>query len=161
MLVKCRVCGAKIERDIAYKVTKGKINEYYCNEDEYLTKLYNRELKENTYNKIFEIFGYTVSNTSFYNEMKKLLELYEMQEIYNVLCENTDQLTMIMSNKHFETTYGKIRYFFKVLSNKIDETKLIGYTPKQVEVDIPDIKFKSRQRKTSLEDIELEVGDDY
>ena len=40
MLVKCQICGKKIDREYAYRVehvTKSgsKSNKYYCNEEEY------------------------------------------------------------------------------------------------------------------------------
>lgn len=45
MLVKCRLCGTKVDRNEAFKVVVGGKNNYYCNEAEYQKVLHEREVK--------------------------------------------------------------------------------------------------------------------
>lgn len=160
MLVKCRTCGKKIERNDAYKVSKGKVNEYYCNEQEYLDKVHAKDLHDDVYNKIFDIFGYTIENKIIYKEISALEKIYGFQRIYDVLCYHEAQLEGIMS-RDFNSEYGKIRYFSVVLKNKLSEGISIEVKPKKIEVDIPDMKYKNKRQRVSLADIELEVGDFY
>ena len=160
MLVKCRACGEKIDRKIAYKVTNEKKNEYYCNEKKYLAKVHAKNLKSNTYNKISDIFGYTVTNTAIYKEINALEKVHGFQKIYDVLCYYQWQFDAIMA-KTFNSEYAKIRYFSVVLKNKIEEGIPI-FVPSQTVavVDIPEIKYKSRPKRKSLSELELEVGED-
>ena len=160
MLVKCRVCGEKIDRDIAYKVTNGRINEYYCTKTEYLDKIRARELKENVYNKISDIFGYTVTSTAIYKEISSLEQVYGFHRIYEVLCYYQQQLDAIMS-RPFDSEYGKIRYFSVVLQNKlktyVPETKKEN---KLSDFDMPNMKYKRHSKRKTLAEIEMEVGED-
>ena len=64
MLVKCRLCGTKVDRNEAFKVVVGGKNTYYCNEAEYQKVLHEREVKNNTYECINQIFGYKILHCS-------------------------------------------------------------------------------------------------
>ena len=44
MLVKCRLCGTKVDRNEAFKVVVGGKNTYYCNEAEYQKVLHEKEV---------------------------------------------------------------------------------------------------------------------
>ena len=81
MLVKCRLCGTKVDRKNAFKVVVGNKNAYYCNEAEYQKVLHNREVKDNTYTCINEIFGYKVLNSALFKEINLLLETYSYEHI--------------------------------------------------------------------------------
>ena len=162
--VKCRACGKYVDKKLAYKfVNSSNRNEYYCTQKEYEDKQKEKELKDSTYHLIFDVFGCSISNSLFYKEMNELLIHHTMQEVHDIVKENLDQLTIIMS-RNFNSNYGKIRYFFTVIERKLDEESKLGYKPVRVEIEIPDVEynnFKSRQNRTSLETLELEVGDDY
>ena len=66
MLVKCRICGNKTERNDAYKVVVNGKNEYYCSEKEYKQKQKQIADKEKTIKIINEIFGYEITNSALY-----------------------------------------------------------------------------------------------
>lgn len=44
--VKCRKCGATLNRDKAFRVVVGKVNTYYCNESEYNNVVLAKQVKE-------------------------------------------------------------------------------------------------------------------
>lgn len=164
---KCRVCGKKVDKVTAFKIVNDSgRNEYYCTEEEYRKKKNEQMLREDTYRKIYDIFGETISDTRFYKEMTNLLAFYTMKEINDIVTENFEELIMIMTNKNFDTKFGKIRYFFKVIATKLEKAKRLNqpvqsnYIPKEVQVDMPDMKYKPRKQRVSLEDITMEVGED-
>ena len=50
MLVKCRICGKKVDRNEAFKVAvEGKPNAYYCSEAEYNKMMENRKNRKTIY----------------------------------------------------------------------------------------------------------------
>ena len=67
--VKCRKCGARIDQKTAFKVVVGKVNTYYCNEQEYNEIISARQIKDDTYKCINKIFGYVVTNTAIFKEI--------------------------------------------------------------------------------------------
>lgn len=96
MLVKCRLCGTKVDRENAFKVVVGNKNAYYCNEAEYQKVLHNREVKDNTYTCINEIFGYKVLNSALFKEINLLLETYSYEHILAYLMENKNYITKVL-----------------------------------------------------------------
>lgn len=90
LLVKCKACGQKIDRNDAFKVVVGGKNAYYCNEEEYLAILKEREDKKMMYDLINQIFGYTIVNTALYKEINPLVETYGYTMISSYLKENFD-----------------------------------------------------------------------
>lgn len=160
--VKCRKCGASIDRDKAFRVVVGRINTYYCNESEYNSIVAARQIKDKTYECIDRIFGYKVVNTIIYKEVNLLLENYSYELILSYLKENFDYLHDVM-RRSFQSEYAKIRYFSAILKNsladyqesknKIPETRI-------VEVDMPNMNFQRKSKRVALQDIEMEVGDE-
>ena len=69
-----------------------------------------KEVKDNTYNFINEIFGQKVTNTALFKEINALLETHTYEEILSYLQDNEDYLSRVMS-KDFQSEYAKIRYF--------------------------------------------------
>ena len=71
--VKCQACGASLDRDMAYKVMVGKLNKYYCRQQEYIRKKTKeglaRAVKDDTYDKIYDFFGQKVTNSLLYIEI--------------------------------------------------------------------------------------------
>ena len=146
MLVKCRQCGTKIDRKTAFKVVVGGKNAYYCNGAEYQKTLHEKEIKTNTYDCINQIFGYKVLNSALFKEINLLLQVYSY--IAKVL------------DKEFVSEYAKIRYFSTILKNNMADFKpKEPEKPKEVEVDIPIMHYKRKNKRISLSEIEEEVGE--
>lgn len=161
LLVKCRICGNKIERREAYKTVKDGRNNYYCNETEYTGWLLKRESKDNTYNIIYGIFGRKVTNTALYKEINGLAEVYTYEKIYAYLKENKTFLGNVMK-KDFQNEYAQIRYFAAILKNSLADFKYENKTTKEIKriyIDMPDYKFSRKNPKKTLEQYEKEAGE--
>lgn len=161
MLVKCRCCNKKIERNDAFKVVVSGRNHYYCNEEEYQSIIKQQEQKDNTYNCICEIFGYKITNTALFKEINNLLETYSYELIFEYLHKNKDYLCSVMQ-KEFVSEYARIRYFSAILKNSLVDFKMKEPSkPKivDVEVDMPVINYKRKSKRKALCEIEMEVGD--
>lgn len=159
MLVKCRLCGTKVDRKDAFKVVVGGKNTYYCNESEYQQVLHERELKDNTYECINEIFGYKVLNSALFKEINILLEVYSYEHILAYLNENKNYIEKVL-DKDFVSEYAKIRYFAAILKNNIADFKIKEpEKSKEMNVDIPIMNYKRRNKRRSLSEIEESVGD--
>ena len=101
MLVKCRKCNKKVERNEAFKVVVGGKNTYYCNEEEYNEILRNKELKDETYSYIYNIFGYKITNTCIYKEVNDLVDVFGYELLLSYLKENEVYLKSVIQGKDF------------------------------------------------------------
>lgn len=158
--VKCRKCGSQIDQKTAFKVVVGgKVNTYYCNEEEYDLVLAERKVKDDTYECINKIFGYIITNTAIYKEINALVKVYGYELILSYLQENFDYLHNLMS-RDFEKEYGRIRYFSVVLSNnladykKAQEVNVEESAIREVVVDMPEIHYKRKNKRRALDEIE-------
>ena len=159
MEVVCRGCGKKIDRDLAYKIVKGKTNLYFCSEDEYKRILTEKEKAQETRNSlqlvIDEIFGYPVTNTALYKEQSEWTKVKPLEIIIDYLKENKQYISTTLENKQFTSEYGKIRYFSAIVKNNIQ-----SYTPprpeviKQTNTEIYEVKYKPGHRRKCLSDYE-------
>lgn len=162
MLVKCRICGEKINKDTAYKITVNGTNFYYHSKEEYeaeeARKKKVKEDKDKVYNLICDMFGYEIQNTQFFAEWKLWNKLKPNDIIYRYLKENEAYLQGIC-NRCYDTEFQKIRYFSAVLKNSLHD-----YVPK-VEAKQPIITSDMNQtmyeihnvnnnRRKSLEEME-------
>ena len=158
MLVKCKSCGEKVDRDKAYKIVVNGKNNYYCSEDEYSKLKENQLIKNNTYSVIYEIFGRRVTNTILFKEIGELDKIYTYKTILSYLNDNKTYLESVMS-KDFSSEYAKIRYFTAILKNNLSDYKEEKKIPdKQISIDIPKDNYKPRNRKKSLVEFEEEIG---
>lgn len=160
MNVKCQCCGNIIDRNVAFKVVVGKVNKYYCNENEYQMIQKVRELKDDTYEKIFECFNRKVTNSALFKEISELENIYGYKKILGYVNDNMEYLSSILIEKIFASEYAQIRYFVAILKNNLADYSLEDYIyKKNIIVDIPEIKYKERNKKRTLEEIEQEVGE--
>lgn len=159
MLVKCRQCGTKIDRNDAFKVVVGGKNTYYCNENEYQKIMHDKIIKNNTYECINQIFGYKVLNSALFKEINLLLSVYSYEHILAYLTENKEYITRVLE-KDFTSEYAKIRYFSAILKNNIADFKMEEHEEsKKIEIDMPIINYKRKNKRRSLSEIEEQVGD--
>ena len=159
ILVKCRICGNKTERNDAYKVVVNGKNEYYCNEKEYKQKQKQIADKEKTIKIINEIFGYEVTNSALFKELKELSENNSYDKIYSFIYDNRQMLDKSMS-RDFTSEYGKIRYFSTIIKNNIvdyviDDEPYITNN----EYEVLDIKYKAKKKRRAMVDVERELLD--
>lgn len=130
MLVKCKICGKKIDRDLAYKVahtTKGgnKQNYYYCSEDEYREREKEKSYYKECQYLIDKIFNQTIVDNT---RNKKLSELhkagYSYEIIYNCINDNSKKIenALVMKRDDFKgknAMYLKLAYIFGIIKNEI------------------------------------------
>lgn len=156
--VKCKCCGKQIDRNIAYKVTKGRVNSYYCSETEYNDDVLQKSLaqkdKSDTYELIEDIIGKT-TNTILFKEVQIWLSVTNYKNIASYLLDNKQYLINTMQNKSFNNEYGMIRYFSAIVKNNISSYKPSKSEPmKQADVEIYETKFKLKPRRKCLTDYE-------
>ena len=163
MQVTCQICKKKIEKDIAYKRVIGKVNKYYCSEQEWQEeenkKKKIQEDKDKVYNLICDMFGYEIQNTQFFAEWTLWNKLKSNEIIYKYLRENEDRLQQIC-DKSFNSEYQRIRYFSAVLKNSLRDFKpkveVVEKPKPKVEIDetIYETPTHSLNKRRSLEDLE-------
>lgn len=150
---KCQVCGKELTTDIAFKVTKGKVNKYYCNEKEYKDYRDNVEARKNIYSLCCQLAN--SENTIINKEISNLGKIYKNVLINEFLKVNYKTLEEIMSRCKNGNDYGRIKYLFTVIKNKIGDFK---YEVKEEIVVNFDLDFyesnykpKKKKKKTLLE----------
>lgn len=159
MLVKCKICGNKVDRLQAYKVVVNGRNNYYCNETEYKQWIYEKEIKDNTYLLIYDIFGRKVTNTILFKEVNDLANIYTYKKIFAYLKENEQYLNHVMQ-KSFTNEYAQIRYFSAILKNSMNDFKYHQEPIKEIDIDMPECKFSRKKQRRTLEEYEAEDGDE-
>lgn len=159
---KCKYCGKSIDTNNAYKIVVGKTNRYYCNEEEYNIIHKAQQIKDDTYNLIYEIFGRKITNTILYKEVNELSGIYSFEKMEAYLSQNIEYLSNLMQNKSFQSEYAQIRYFTAILKNSLSDFKYEKKEKisKEVEIDMPSCNFKRRLTKKTLAEYEQEVGEE-
>jgi len=129
MLVKCKICKNKVDRNEAYKaVVKGK-NNYYCSIEEYVNWNEVNESRMRVIDLSFEIVGET-TNTSLMKDLANIAKVHGYVKIKNYMEDNYDHIIESLERINFETEYNKIRYFTAIIKNSIGD-----YKEKQEEVE--------------------------
>lgn len=159
MEVICRGCGKKVDRSQAYKITQGKVNLYYCSEDEYKKILAEKEkaqeIKNNLQSIIDEIFGYPVVNTALYKEQSEWAKVKPLETIVAYLSDNKHYISTTLENKSFNSEYGKIRYFSAIVKNNVQSyTQPSPEIIKHADIEIYDAKYKPGRKRKCLTDYE-------
>ena len=160
MLVKCKICGNKIDRADAYNVTVNGKNNYYCNEKEYSSWKIKKDVRDNTYSVIYDIFGRKVTNTVLFKEIGDLADIYTYGKIEDYLLANKTYLSTVME-KSFVSEYAQIRYFDAILKNSLADfcIEVKDYT-KEIEIEIPTMKFTRNKKRKPLLEYESEEEDE-
>ena len=140
-------------------VVNGK-REYYCNEKEYIQKQKQIADRDKTIKIINEIFGYEITNSAFFKELKDISENNSYEKIYSFIYDNREMLDRSLS-KPFTSEYGKIRYFSTIIKNNIVDY-VIDNEPyiTSNEYEVLDIKYKAKKKRRAMCDIERELLDD-
>lgn len=174
MLVYCKICRKKIDRDSAYKVVGKNGNNYYCNKEEYLEK----ERATAEYRYIFKKYSDILSADSskislIVSETKKIIEEFGSTEVYNYLSNNEKLIKDTVyykknNGENFNNFYSLIKYVSGIIKNGINDNKNKKnnipktFVIKDVDVSIVnniDSGFRKRGRR-SLDEIEEEYDGD-
>jgi len=138
MLVKCQICGEKIDRDTAYKIAAKNGNKYYCSLNEYNENEQKKQReaadKERVYRLICGIMGeQEIISTALYKEWQVWLKVADNAKIAKYLEENESYLTSAIARLS-SSEYAKIRYISTIIRDKIK-----GFRPKSVTICSPNI----------------------
>lgn len=164
---KCRLCGTKLNTNIAYKATINNKSAYFCDEKHYnqfLSKAKEEEQKknrakelQNKFVKLFcEILNVSgITNTILWKEKAELNKVFTDEIIISYLEENKEWMTKSVSRLS-GGEFGKIRYVGTILRNKLGD-----YKPKVTIAPVMDFgkvtdehyetKFKLKPRKALLD----------
>lgn len=161
---KCRICGATLSTDTAYKLIgpNGK-NAYYCSLEEYEAEENRKKKvqadKDRVYRLVCELLGTTdVINSALWKEWAEWGKVADDEKIAAYLQQNRDYLTRVMT-RATGTAYGRIRYLSAVIKNNITDFKeQKAEEPKVVQIDMtmydttPLVPKRKRRSLASLED---------
>lgn len=130
-------------------------NSYYCNENEYIKIKEKKELKDNMYNTINQIFGRKVINTILFKEIGFIETIHGYKKISQYLLENEKYLTSVLE-KDFNSEYAQIRYFSAILKNSLSDFKMeeIRNDKKEIQADVVDMRKQSTKKRRGLSDVE-------
>lgn len=148
MLVSCRACKKKNDRDISYKVIVNGKNHYYCNEKEYLNEIAERKAKLEVFEICTEILGST-TNTILFKEIAGISSVHTYVKILGYLTDNIEKINGFMA-KSFNSEYGKIKYFTTILKNNIGDYVVETKIERFIEAETTEVNYKRKNRKKSL-----------
>lgn len=159
--IKCKCCGKELNRDNAFKVVVNDKNTYYCNETEFNSIQHKKEIKDKTYQAIFELFGHKVVNTVLYKEINSIADIFTFDKIYSYLLSEKFQLEKSL-HKPFSSEYAKIKYLAAILKNNISEQEFETQNEVVINMDyeLSFNNFKPKRRKKSLDDYVNEEDDE-
>jgi hypothetical protein len=123
LLVTCKGCKKKIDRDTAYKVVVKNKNTYYCDVKEYESINIEKECKNKAIDLSFELIGKT-TNTSLFKELTEIANVHTYTKLFKFIEANMIDLdTAICRNEPYTHEYAKIRYFAAIIKNQIGDFK--------------------------------------
>lgn len=148
MLVTCKKCKAKIDRDGAYKVIVKNKNNYYCSQSEYDNMVLENESRLKAIDLSFELIGNT-TNTALLKELSEIAKVHSYQKIKRYLESEFDYINKSM-RKNFVNEYAKIRYFVAIIKNQIGDFMINEKTAETLSyIDIvEDVKYSPTKRKS-------------
>lgn len=159
MLVKCKCCGNKIERESAYKVMTDKGNKYYCSKAEYEAMQKEKADKDAIYTEIVDIFGYKIQNSALFKEWKCWNELASNEKILSYIQENKDYIKGAVGKLN-STEYARVRYMSAILKNSLADYKVESRKePEKITVDceIYEAPIFTKKKRRGLSELENEV----
>ena len=154
-LVKCQQCGAKIDRETAYKVVVGKVNRYYCNEQEANKAQEANQVKCHLYQLVDDIFGRHVINSILYKEMQEVAVQYGYPLLREYVLANRIYLGQCMA-REFSSEYAQIRYFMAIVRNNIQTFKMRNKVEpvKTTDFEFHQAIYQARTQRKGFADIE-------
>lgn len=164
--VKCRECGAKLEKENAYLVETIsektlKINsKYYCNQKCYENQIRRQDLILKCNDIMEEILEIPIRTNIYFNKMySPIIQSYSYEVIHEFLICEQDYITTMLQGKDFNTNNVKIKYFLAVMQNNIDKYKNVNTNNKfKFKIDTESMFVENKivnniKSKQSIEDM--------
>ncbi len=116
-LVKCRICGKRVEKGTAFCVPTKYGNFYYCSIDEYSE----RQAYLAKIDKVNMIFKDLIGENIIYANVKRFIQKYyeadQIDRLIRYLEENMNYLTVTMNSNSFASVYVKTKYLCTIVLN--------------------------------------------
>ncbi|MNG19036.1 hypothetical protein D3C84_1031550 [compost metagenome] len=98
----------------------------------------------------FEVLGET-TNTSLMKDLSNIAKIHTYKKMINYLESDVENIVNAL-NKHFDTEYGKIRYFTAIIKNSIGEFReKIEDTEEEIIVGldiVEEVKYTPTKKKS-------------
>mgnify|MGYP003291104906 CR=1 FL=1 len=118
-LVKCRSCGKTIDKSDAYKVKRGRIYFYFC--DQY----HAREIVEqDAFVDLLKTIYPQMETHVALDRFKVLKEMYGYNLINHYITENMSYFRLLTTKNNFVSQYTFAAYMNKVLQDKLRNYKV-------------------------------------
>ena len=158
----------KMERDLAYRVRKGKRNYYYSSKEAYEAIESDIKYRHKSMNLLTEILGFKNAKDLpqlTYKYINEYQEPLGLDVLYDTLIFKRNDIEYALGNKDFESELAKIKYIFGIVQNnymteykkKVAMKRLQSVTPYSA-IDVSgDITTERRQ---AVKDIRAFLDDD-
>ena len=160
---KCKICGAALDTNTAYKVTdKNGKNKYFCSTSEFEAEEERKkkaaEDKDRVYRLICDIMGEKeIINTILFKEWQDWLKVSDNEKIAKYLEENYSYLSSVIARLS-SSEFARIKYLSAIIRDKIKAfvPKVeVKETPKVVvEETIYETPTQSLNKRRSLAELE-------
>lgn len=150
MLVKCKACANKVDRNEAFKVVINGKNNYYCNENEYLKLKVEKESRKNVLSLCEEILGKT-TNTILMKDLKEIADIHTYLKVSQYLQANIIMLSKSIAKVNYNE-FSRIRYLMAIIKNEIADFKIIKLEEEFSNIEvIENYNYQNIRRKTFLD----------
>lgn len=164
---KCKICGAALDTNTAYKVTdKNGKNKYFCSSSEFEAEEERKkkaaEDKDRVYRLICDIMGEAdIISTALYKEWAIWNKVADNEKIAKYLEENKDYLTSVIARLS-SSEYARIRYLSTIIRDKIKafvpKVEVVEKSNVTTDVNMNEMMYEIRNTNTnkrrSLADLE-------
>ena len=147
---KCRACGKELSTNEAFKVTEGKVNKYYCTQEEYEEIQRDKQRKEECFKHLEGFMKVPISKIAR-KRINELHEYYSYEVIYRTIKFVEDRIRYAVENKNFNSEQAMVNYLIAIIENNIN------IVLKEYEKEIADFKKLFEEPKN---DIDLDIIND-
>lgn len=163
MLVTCKICKTKVDRDSCYKrVVNGK-NWYCCSETEYLdyeaTKAKEAADKDNVYKLVCKIIGRDQIINSILWKEKAVWNSVKPDEIIGKYLEENKEYLISAISRLEDKEFNRIRYLSTIIKNNLGDFKpkveeQVVVVPQNIAETMYEIRNTNKNKRVALEDLE-------
>ena len=147
---KCRACGKELSTNEAFKVTEGKVNKYYCTQEEYEEIQRDKQRKEECFKHLEGFMKVPISKIAR-KRINELHEYYSYEVIYRTIKFVEDRIRYAVENKNFNSEQAMVNYLIAIIENNANMVL------KEYEKEIADFKKLFEEPKN---DIDLDIIND-
>jgi hypothetical protein len=162
---KCKICGAGLDTEAAYKVTdKNGKNKYFCSVAEFEAEEERKKKvaddKDRVYRLICDIMGENeIISTALYKEWVVWNKVADNDKIGDYLEENRSYLSSVIGRLS-SSEYARIRYLSTIIRDRIKTFQpkpKIEQRERQIEISgVGPVNYKPRETRRGLDFLEDE-----